>query len=191
MCRDAPAHDALETGDQVLAVDGTDVTDVDGRSGRRCRRTVRAIGSRITYDRNGVKRTASITAGKVHTEGSGDSATAVVRRRERVDHAEPTCLGVSSQEFVTYQFPIDVKINTQLVGGPSAGLAFTLAIIDDLTPGSLTGGRQVAVTGTIEPDGSVGEVGGVEQKAITARTNGVQAHDRAEGGGRGRSTRRR
>ena len=75
---------------------------------------------------------------------------------------------------MTYQFPIDVNINTQLVGGPSAGLAFTLAIIDDLTPGSLTGGKRVAVTGTIQPDGTVGEVGGVEQKAITARTKGVQ-----------------
>ena len=85
-----------------------------------------------------------------------------------------TCLGISTQEFETYQFPINVKINTELVGGPSAGLAFTLAIIDDLTPGSLTGGKRVAVTGTIQADGSVGEVGGVEQKAITARTNGVQ-----------------
>ena len=83
-------------------------------------------------------------------------------------------MGISSQEFTTYQFPVNVKINTQLVGGPSAGLAFTLAIIDDMTPGSLTGDRQVAVTGTIAPDGTVGAVGGVEQKAITARTNGVQ-----------------
>jgi PDZ domain-containing secreted protein len=57
--------------------------------------------------------------------------------------------------------------------GPSAGLAFTLAIIDDLTPGNLTGGKRVAVTGTITSDGLVGPVGGVEQKAITARHNGV------------------
>ena len=49
-----------------------------------------------------------------------------------------------------------------------------MAIIDDLTPGDLTGGRRVAVTGTIDAAGRVGEVGGVEQKAITARTNGVQ-----------------
>ena len=77
------------------------------------------------------------------------------------------------EPFVTYHFPIDVKIDTQKVGGPSAGLAFTLAIIDDLTPGDLTGGRRVAVTGTINPDGTVGPVGGVEQKAITARHNDV------------------
>ena len=94
-----------------------------------------------------------------------------------------TCLGITSQEFVTYKFPIDVKIDTQLVGGPSAGLAFTLAIIDDLTPGALTGGKRVAVTGTIAPDGSVGAVGGVEQKAITARHERRAADDRAEIGG--------
>jgi PDZ domain-containing protein len=84
------------------------------------------------------------------------------------------CLGISTELFTSYQFPIDVQINTERVGGPSAGLAFTLAVIDDLTPGALTGGRRVAVTGAIAPDGSVGEVGGVEQKAITARTNGIQ-----------------
>jgi PDZ domain-containing protein len=172
VCRDAPAHGALETGDQVLAVDGTEIADATAIGD-----LVRAHepGDRVslTFDRNGVTRTASITAGKYRTEGSGDDA-----RRTCVPANGSTsgsiCLGVSSQEFVTYQFPVNVKINTQLVGGPSAGLAFTLAIIDDLTPGSLTGGKQVAVTGTIEPDGHVGEVGGVEQKAITARTNGVQ-----------------
>jgi PDZ domain-containing protein len=84
------------------------------------------------------------------------------------------CLGITSEPFVSYQFPIDVQIDTQRVGGPSAGLAFTVAIIDDLTPGNLTGKKRVAITGAIATDGSVQEVGGVEQKAITARTNGVQ-----------------
>lgn len=171
VCRDAPAHDALETGDQVLAVDGGDVADVS-EIGAKVQAHRPGDRISVTFDRNGVTRTASITAGKVHTEGTGENATqsCIPARGSTTGTA---CLGVSSQEFVTYQFPIDVKINTQLVGGPSAGLAFTLAIIDDLTPGSLTGGKQVAVTGTIAPDGSVGEVGGVEQKAITARTNGV------------------
>ena len=74
---------------------------------------------------------------------------------------------------MSYHFPINITINTERVGGPSAGLAFTLAIIDDLTPGKLTDGKQVAVTGAIASDGSVQPVGGVEQKAITARHNGV------------------
>jgi PDZ domain-containing protein len=166
VCRDAPAHGTLETGDQVLAVDGTTITD-SAQFGELVR--THAPGDRVsvTFDRNGVTRTASITAGRY----AGDGRTCVPANRSNTGSV---CLGVSSQEFVTYQFPIDVKINTQLVGGPSAGLAFALAIIDDLTPGSLTGGKRVAVTGTIQPDGRVGEVGGVEQKAITARTNGVQ-----------------
>lgn len=166
VCRDAPAYRALETGDQVLAVDGTDVADATA-IGELVRAHRPGDRVSITYDRDGVTRTASITAGTYAKDGR----TCVPAKGST---AGSICLGVSSQEFVTYQFPVNVKINTQLVGGPSAGLAFTLAIIDDLTPGSLTGGRQVAVTGTIEPDGHVGEVGGVEQKAITARTNGVQ-----------------
>lgn len=74
-----------------------------------------------------------------------------------------------------YDFPVDVSIETGLVGGPSAGLAFTLAVIDDLTDGELTGGRKVAVTGTIDADGNVGQVGGVAQKTVTARKAGAIA----------------
>jgi PDZ domain-containing protein len=166
VCRDAPAYGALHTGDQVLAVDGTSISDV-----REVGQLVQAHrpGDRVTvtYDRGGAQHTASITAGKA----SADRRTCLPAGGST---SGTTCLGVTSQEFATYQFPIDVDIDTQLVGGPSAGLAFTLAIVDDLTPGSLTGGKRVAVTGTIAPDGSVGAVGGVEQKAITARTNGVQ-----------------
>jgi len=54
------------------------------------------------------------------------------------------------------------------VGGPSGGLAFTLGIIDKLSEGSLTGGKRIAVTGTIESDGSVGPIGGILQKIYSA-----------------------
>ena len=70
-------------------------------------------------------------------------------------------------------FPVTIKIATGDVSGPSGGLAFALTIIDDLTPGNLTGGKQVAVTGTIDGTGSVGEVGGVAQKAVAARNAGA------------------
>lgn len=64
--------------------------------------------------------------------------------------------------------PFPVRIDPGPVSGPSAGLAFTLTIIDELTPGSLTGRRKVAVTGTVGFDGDVGPVGGVAQKTATA-----------------------
>ena len=60
------------------------------------------------------------------------------------------------------------------MGGPSAGLSFTLTLLDLLTPGELTGGEVVAVTGTIDVNGDVGAIGGVEQKAAAARRDGVR-----------------
>jgi Lon-like protease len=71
-----------------------------------------------------------------------------------------------------YDFPIDVSIDSGNVGGPSAGLAFTLAVLDVLTPGELTGGLAVAVTGTIDAEGRVGDVGGVRQKTAAAIAEG-------------------
>jgi PDZ domain-containing protein len=72
-------------------------------------------------------------------------------------------------------FPFKVNIDTGRVGGPSAGLAFTLGLIDVLTPGELTpGGERIACTGTIEVDGSVGPVGGVAQKTAAVRDAGVK-----------------
>jgi PDZ domain-containing protein len=73
-----------------------------------------------------------------------------------------------------YRFPINVNIDTSDIGGPSAGLAMTLALIDELTPGNLTGGKRVAVTGTISEDGTVGEIGGLSQKAVAAKAAHAQ-----------------
>ena len=63
-------------------------------------------------------------------------------------------LGVSLESRPSYDFPVNVEIDAGDVGGPSAGLAFALAILDRLTPGQLTGGARVAVTGTMELDGT-------------------------------------
>ena len=69
--------------------------------------------------------------------------------------------------------PIDVRVNTGNVGGNSAGLALTLSILDLITPGELTGGLQVATTGTIDPAGVVGPIGGIVQKVVAARDGGM------------------
>jgi PDZ domain-containing protein len=74
--------------------------------------------------------------------------------------------------IVDYDLPVDITIDSGNIGGPSAGLAFTLAVLDVLTPGDLTGGRKVAVTGTMALDGTVGPVGGGAQKALTVRNAG-------------------
>ena len=74
-----------------------------------------------------------------------------------------------------YIFPFDVKVNINpLISGPSAGLMFSLAIYDTLTPGSLTDNEVVAGTGEIAPDGSVGPIGGIAQKIAGARDDGAE-----------------
>lgn len=91
------------------------------------------------------------------------------------DDDETPLLGVEVGTFdLSADFAIDVTIDSGDVSGPSAGLAFTLGIIDVLTPGELTDGRKVATTGTINLDGTVGPVGGVAQKTVAARHGGVE-----------------
>ncbi len=72
-----------------------------------------------------------------------------------------------------FTFPFDVNISLENVVGPSAGLMFSLGIIDTVTPGDLTGGKHVAGTGTINPDGVVGPIGGIAQKMQGARAGGA------------------
>ncbi|WP_397427761.1 PDZ domain-containing protein [Pseudarthrobacter equi] len=80
-------------------------------------------------------------------------------------------LGVMLKYLFT--FPFDVHISLDKVGGPSAGLMFSLGIIDTVTPGDLTGGKHIAGTGTISPDGTVGAIGGIVQKMQGARAGGA------------------
>jgi PDZ domain-containing protein len=85
-----------------------------------------------------------------------------------------TVLGVFLRNFKRdFDYPFQVDIESGSIGGPSAGLAFTLGVLDSLTPGELTGGRKVAVTGTIEIDGRVGDVGGVAQKTTAVKKAGA------------------
>ncbi len=80
-------------------------------------------------------------------------------------------LGVALQYKFT--FPFQVKISLEDVGGPSAGMMFALGIVDTMTPGDLTGGKHIAGTGTISPDGAVGPIGGIAQKMHGARARGA------------------
>jgi len=166
VCPGAPAFGKLQAGDRVLAIDDHDIKTIDDVA-PLVQQHHPGDPATVTYSRNGETHTATVVTGKRSKDGQKCMPV-------RVGAQGTPCLGVSTQSFTPYRFPIDIQINTERVGGPSAGLAFTLAIIDNLTPGDLTGGKKVAVTGTISGDGVVGPVGGVEQKAITARHNGVK-----------------
>jgi PDZ domain-containing protein len=112
--------------------------------------------------------------------GGGQPATVVVDRNgsavtETITPAKSASgryiLGVLLQYEFT--FPFEVSIALDKVVGPSAGVMFALGIVDTLTPGDLTGGKHIAGTGTISPEGAVGPIGGIAQKMYAARRGGA------------------
>ncbi|WP_217183457.1 S16 family serine protease [Streptomyces sp. AC495_CC817] len=149
---DLPADGVLEEDDVITAIDGTPVT-----SATQLRAAIQdAKGDTVRLDvlRGGAERTVELTPEK-HVEG--DKTTWLIGITLRTD----------------YDFPIDVTIQLDNVGGPSAGMMFALGIIDTLTPGELNGGEDVAGTGTIQADGTVGPIGGIRQKLYGARDAGA------------------
>jgi PDZ domain-containing protein len=74
---------------------------------------------------------------------------------------------------VQLPFPVDI-VPEKIVGGPSAGLMFTLAVYNAVTPADITGGHKIAGTGTINLDGTVGPIGGVQQKVAAAEAAGAE-----------------
>ncbi|WP_372494550.1 YlbL family protein [Pseudarthrobacter humi] len=112
--------------------------------------------------------------------GQGAPATLVVQRAGESVTQTITPMNNGAGRYILgvmlkylFTFPFDVKISLDKVGGPSAGLMFSLGIIDTVTPGDLTGGKHVAGTGTITPDGAVGPIGGIRQKMLGARAGGA------------------
>jgi PDZ domain-containing protein len=105
---------------------------------------------------------------------SSDSVTKRVELIVSPDDPNRTIIGVWPADTRKVTLPFEVGINTDLIGGPSAGLAFTLALIDELTPGELTGGLKVAATGTIDGDETVGAIGALRQKTVAVRASGAK-----------------
>ena len=112
--------------------------------------------------------------------GNGAPVTVVVDRGGSKVPATITPAKSSPGRFVLgvmlqykFTFPFEVKISLDKVGGPSAGMMFALGILDTVTPGDLTGGKHIAGTGTITPDGAVGPIGGIAQKMQGARSGGA------------------
>jgi Lon-like protease len=110
--------------------------------------------------------TLQVTMGKVPSETPESACSGV-------SGSDSSYLGVTLEDAFHYRLPAKVSINTKDIGGPSAGLAMTLTLINKLSHGSLTGDHLVAATGTMAPNGQVGAVGGVEEKAVAAHNSGA------------------
>jgi PDZ domain-containing protein len=85
------------------------------------------------------------------------------------------CLGVlgPEQSYAVGKLPIAINLNSEGIVGPSAGLAFTLGLIQKLDTANLTNGHQVAATGTMSVTGQIGPIGGIQQKTIAVRAAGA------------------
>ncbi|MCA1711696.1 MAG: PDZ domain-containing protein [Actinobacteria bacterium] len=151
----APADGKLKAKDELTAVDGMKVT------GSKQLREL--IGRRMPGQPVQVRYLRGGQPGEVTlTTSSTTDADGTVR----------PVIGVQTSERTDY--PVKVTISLRDVGGPSAGLMFALGILDKLEPGSLTNGRFIAGTGTIDGEGAVGPIGGIQQKLIGARSKGAE-----------------
>jgi PDZ domain-containing protein len=150
---DGPAHGKIKADDVIVAVDGrkvtTSVSAVKAISGHKPGDEVQ-----IQVRRGGATRTLAITT-------RADEQDAKVAR-----------IGVTVAPRYSFPFEVNNNIGDQ-IGGPSAGSMFALAIYDKLTPGDLTGGASIAGTGEITADGTIGPIGGVQQKIAGAKAAGA------------------
>jgi Lon-like protease len=156
-----PAYPVLEVGDVISAVDGTPTLTAD------------ALTSALHHYHAG--QTIVLTVRKGGTAPPAPESITLKDTTINIGAAKPITLdlGIQVEDQVDYSFPFPVHIDVTNIGGPSAGLAMTLGVIDALTPGSLTGGHTVAATGTMDSQGNVGDVGGVPQKTIAVENAGA------------------
>jgi Lon-like protease len=147
---DTPAEGVLKAGDEVLTIDGRAITSVE-QVPAFVRDREPGTPVQFTVRREG--KTLSLkTESIANPDGAAFVGFAVV---------------------TVYEYPFEVKIRLDDVGGPSAGLMFALGIVEKLGPESITQGRRIAGTGTIEDSGQVGPIGGIVEKLQGARKRGA------------------
>ena len=149
---DGPSAGRLQKDDMITSIDGKKVA---GPAELTQLIQSKPAGTSLTvgYTRGGKAGTAKIVSETLETGG-----------KPRIG------VGIESRQ----QTPFEVNIDLDEIGGPSAGLMFTLGIIDKLKPEDLTGGKIIAGTGTIDAAGNVGPIGGIPQKLVGAKDAGAQ-----------------
>lgn len=152
-----PVVGIFEGGDRIVNLDGQVIdsfgTLVESLAGRRSGDVVAVEAVRVV-------------------DGDETTISAEVALAPRA--FERIGLQFADTQFRDADLPVDVGFTTDNIGGPSAGLAFSLSVLDVLTEGDLTGGADIVVTGAIDRFGNVGNVGGVHQKAFAAREAGAE-----------------
>lgn len=154
----SPADELLDPGDILKKVDGVDVTIIDDLA-----QILAGVAAGeeidIEFERDGVAM-------------SGEIETILAPGED----PPRTIIGFRPIDTTTVELPsgLSVLFKTEGIGGPSAGLAFALSLIDALTEGDLTGGKNIAVTGTIDVEGNVGAIGGLNSKASAVQQVGVK-----------------
>lgn len=149
---DGPAKDALKPGDQLISINGVAAT------------STKAVQDTVSAAKPGTDAVVVFTRG-------GVQQTATIKLGANPDDPTKGRLGVSLT--LTPNVPFKVNFNLADIGGPSAGLMFSLAVVDKLTNDQLSGGKFVAGTGTIDADGKVGPIGGIQYKMIAAHNAGA------------------
>ncbi len=152
----APSDEVLDPGDKLITADGTDLETLDDLSAVLRRHEPGDVIT-IEFDRPG----EGTQSGEVELIASDDGT-------------ERTIIGFVPFDTAQTELPFAIDIDSGAIGGPSAGLAFTLTLIDELTSGEVTGGLDVAVTGTINIDGTVGAIGGLVQKTSAVKQLGAK-----------------
>ena len=151
-----PSDEQIDPADRILEADGVALDSVDDLSAV-------LVG----------KKPGDTVDLRIDRPGDGEQDV-TVELSASPDDPDRTIIGFIPFDTAAITLPFEVDIRTDDIGGPSAGLAFTLALIDELSPGDLTGPQEVAVTGTISLDGSVGPIGGLTQKVSTVHQNGIK-----------------
>ncbi len=147
-----PSAGKLQVGDAIDKVNGTPVPNLETFTGllKATKPDQKLV---IDYRRkNGPAGTTTVTLGKN-------------------DDREHGYLGIAVLDAPWAPFTID--FNLANIGGPSAGMMFSLAVIDKLTTGDLNGGKFVAGTGSIDAEGAVGPIGGITHKMVSAQEAGA------------------
>ncbi len=151
---DSPADGMLQVGDLIIEANGEDTMTTD---------ELQAVFAEVEPG-DSVELT-------VEREDKPLELTVPTRAAE--DDPERAVMGVQIENAEDFEFPLDVEIDAGGIGGPSAGLAFALDIVDELGDEDLTRDRTVVVTGALGLDGAVLPIGGIKQKVIGARDAGA------------------